>query len=345
MVGAIFRYYLYNPFQPALTTAQQTLLYQKKQQNPIPVQFVATIAPLFANETITTGPVGRLLTASSQSIPTPAGDSNNSVITPNPGFIALAPAVLQQDETRISVDFIGTFPDNFQQPPSGRPTNDKWDFGPVNLVVAGNGTSVTIGPVDYTDTAGGNAAGWLFDFDISGNAQAQELLSDPTRATFSLQSENAQLGTVLAENDYFFVTNQLAIYAEQGGAGDSFLNQGTSEPATVSVYNRGVELTAANCPPIGLELPHGAVAGSRSGGADVGQFPARTTTERRHLATRKLQLHFHRRYAAEARKLEPDLHHIARDHQCDDHQPPHSPQQRGLLGALRSQRRRRSGRH
>ena len=252
IVGAIFRYYLYNPFQQQLTPEQQTQLYQSKQQNPLTVQFVATIAPLFANETITSGPIGRLLTASSQSIPTPAGDNNNSAFTPSPGFIALAPAVLQQDENTISVDFIGTFPDNFQQPPSGPPTNDKWDFGPVNLVVTGNGTSVTIGSVNYTDTANGNAAGWLFDFDISANTEAQKLLSDLTQATFSLESGNAQLGTVLAESDYYFVTNQLAIYAEQGGAGDSFLNQGTSEPATVSVYKRGVELTATNCPPISV---------------------------------------------------------------------------------------------
>ena len=55
---------------------------------------------------------------------------------------------------------------------------------------------------------------------------------------------------MLAETDYYFVSNQQGIYAEQNGPGDSFLNQGTSEPATVSVYHRGRELGPAECPPI-----------------------------------------------------------------------------------------------
>jgi hypothetical protein len=60
------------------------------------------------------------------------------------------------------------------------------------------------------------------------------------------------LGTVLAETDYYFVSNQQGIYAEQNGPGASFLNQGTSEPATVAVYHRGLELGPAQCPPISV---------------------------------------------------------------------------------------------
>ena len=107
--------------------------------------------------------------------------------------------------------------------------------------------SAPIGPVDYADTDAGDRRGWIFDFDISSNAAAQRILQDP-EATFSLQ--HAQYGTVLAETDYYFVSNQQGIYAEQHGPGDSFLNQGTSEPATVSVYHRGRELRPAECPPI-----------------------------------------------------------------------------------------------
>src|SRR6185503_8418160 len=81
----------------------------------------------------------------------------------------------------------------------------------------------------------------------SSNAAAQRVLQDP-HAAFSLQ--HATYGTVLAETDYYFVSNQQGIYAEQHGPGDAFLNQGTSEPATVSVYHRGRELTGADCPPI-----------------------------------------------------------------------------------------------
>jgi hypothetical protein len=107
--------------------------------------------------------------------------------------------------------------------------------------------SAIIGPVDYADTDSGDRRGWIFDFDISANPAAQRILQDPD-ARFSLQ--HAQYGTILGETDYYFVSNQQAIYAEQYGVGDSFLNQGTTEPATVSVYHRGHELDATDCPPI-----------------------------------------------------------------------------------------------
>ena len=60
---------------------------------------------------------------------------------------------------------------------------------------------------------------------------------------------NSSLGTVLAETDYYFVSNQQGIYAEQFGSGSEFLNQGTLEPASVSVWSRGQELPADQCPP------------------------------------------------------------------------------------------------
>lgn len=239
IVGAIFRYYLYNPNQTQLTNEQMVTLYQQQGQNPLNAQFIATIAPLRADETITSGPVGRLLAAQSQNITTPTSNNNGG------GKVALAPAMLQQSGNAIAVDFIGTFPDNYQSATS----NDKFDFGAVNLIVTGNGTTATVASVDYTNTNGGNQAGWLFDYDVANNAEAQNALCDPN-ASFSLQS--AKFETVLDETQYYFVTNQLSIYAEQGGANNSFLNQGTYEPATISVYSRGTELTAENCPPISV---------------------------------------------------------------------------------------------
>jgi len=240
IVGVICRYYLYRRAGGASRNADIEALYEKQQNNPAILEIVGTFAPLFSNEKIVTGPVGRLLVSNVSNIPTPLGSNNNG----SNGFVALAPAVLQRDGNIISADFSGTFPDCFQSNPEANP---KYDFGKVTLTVANTGESALIGPVDYADTASGDRRGWIFDFDISSNIAAQRILRDP-EAKFSLQ--HAQHGTVLAETDYYFVSNQQGIYAEQNGPPDCFLNQGTYEPATVSVYRRGRELSAAECPPI-----------------------------------------------------------------------------------------------
>lgn len=237
IIGAIFRYYLYNIIQPITSNDGLQKLYKNQEQNAATLQFVATIAPLYGEEAITTGPVGRLLVAPPPTISTAPLTNNNGG-----GTIALAPAVLQHNGDLVSVEFVGTFPDNYQPP-----TNDKYDFGGVTLMVDGAGTSATIGSVNYTDTNGGDQCGWLFDFDISKNAAAQKALGDPA-ATFRLAS--AKYGNVLNESAYFVVSNQQAMYAEQHGPGDSFFNQGSYEPATVSVYQYGKLLPAGKCPPL-----------------------------------------------------------------------------------------------
>jgi hypothetical protein len=239
IIGVICRYYLY---RFSTGDADIETLYKNQQKNPAALQIVGTFAPLFANEKIVSGPVGRLLVANDTTVPTPPGTHNNG----NNGFIALAPAVLQRTGNTISVDFSGTFPDYFKTISAPNP---KYDFGPVTLVVSNAAASAPIGPVDYTDTDSGDRRGWIFDFDISSKPDAQKILQDP-EAKFSLQ--HATLGTVLAETDYYFVSNQQGIYAEQNGPGDSFLNQGTSELATVAVYHRGLELSPAQCPPISV---------------------------------------------------------------------------------------------
>jgi hypothetical protein len=228
--GIIIRYYIYNTQQGTLTDQ-----YEKKEANPATAEIVGTIAPL-GDETILTGPVGRLLIANTASIVTPTAQNNGG------GVIALAPAVLQQNGNLLSADFVGTFPDVY-----GGQDNPKFNFGEVRLAVTGNGNIVPIAPVPYADTNGGDQRGWLFDFDISGNAAAQQALQDPA-ATFSLL--HLTYGTLLNESEYYFPSNQQAIYAEQHGPGDTFLNQGTLEQATVSVYRYGQLVPREKCPAI-----------------------------------------------------------------------------------------------
>jgi hypothetical protein len=240
IIGVICRYYLY---RFSTGNADIETLYKNKQNNPAALEIVGTFAPLYANEKIFTGPVGRLLVANDTTIPTPAGTQNNGAPS---GLIALGPAVLRSNGNAISVDFSGTFPDYFKTISAPNP---KFDFGPVTLVVSNAIGSAQIGPVDYADTDSGDRRGWIFDFDISSKPDAQKILQYP-EAKFSLQ--HATLGSVLAETDYYFVSNQQGIYAEQNGPGGNFLNQGTSEPATISVYHRGLELSPAQCPPISV---------------------------------------------------------------------------------------------
>jgi hypothetical protein len=241
IVGLILRYYLYRPLASVNGNAAIEALYEKQQTNPVTLEFVGTFAPLYEDEQILTTPTGRLMVSNQAQIPTPAGSQNNS---PN-GLIALAPAVLRQKGKSISADFAGTFPDNFQSGP--KPANPKYDFGEVSLVVSAGANSATVGPVEYANTAQGDAAGWIFDFDISSNQAAQKLLADPA-AEFKLV--HSLLGIILEETEYYFVSNQQGIYAEQFKTGSLFLNQGSLEPATISVFQRGVELTATQCPPI-----------------------------------------------------------------------------------------------
>lgn len=243
IVGVICRYYLY---RFSTGNADIEALYKSKQNNPATLEIVGTFAPLFADEKIVTGPVGRLLVANDTNIPTPPGTRNNGPTIDGKVCIGLGPAVLRRNGNAISADFSGTFPDYFQ---TSSGANPKFDFGKVTLVVSNATGTVDIGPVDYADTDAGDRRGWIFDFDISSKPDAQKILQDP-QAKFSLR--HATLGSVLEETDYYFASNQQGIYAEQNGPGDSFLNQETTEAATVAVYHRGLELSPAECPPISV---------------------------------------------------------------------------------------------
>ena len=240
VVGVIFRYYLYRPIPNTKDNAAITELYKQGQTNPVTIQIAGTFAPLHANETIFTTPVGRLLVANPVTIPTPSKYHNNGN-----GKIALAPGVVSRNGNAISADLIGTFPENYGGNPN-KP-DPKFDFGKVSLVVSAGASSETIGPVDYTNVSEGNRRGWIFDFDISKNPGAQQILQNGD-AAFSLQSE--KYGNVLDETSHYFVSNQQGIYTEQFGSGAQFLNQGTEEYATVYVYKRGRKLGPLECPPI-----------------------------------------------------------------------------------------------
>jgi len=243
IVGVILRYYLYGLTEGASTNADIEAVYAQQKTNPATLEIVGTFAPLYEHETVFTTPTGRLMTSDAAPIATPAGTQNNSS-----GMIALAPAVLRVDNHIISADFVGTFPDYYQAgsppaPPSPA-TNPKFNFGDVSLVACARSDVAVIGPVDYTNTAAGDERGWVLDFDISRNHEAQQVLSDPG-ASFRLL---AGAVTVLAETNYYFVSNQQGLYAEQGGSGAEFLNQGALEPASVTVFSRGQELSAHECP-------------------------------------------------------------------------------------------------
>ena len=241
VVGAILRYYLFRFIAGVNTNEQIEALYQRQQTNPATLEIVGTFAPLYEQEHILTTPTGRLMVCNQAQIPTPAGSQNNG---PN-GLIALAPAVLQVDQNIVSADFVGTFPDNYQTKP--QPSNSKYNFGDVSLVVYSGLNSAVIGKVEYAKTDAGDQRGWILDFDISSNAGAQQVLRDPG-AKFKLV--HSTLGVVLDETDYYFASNQQGIYAEQLETGSLFLNQGALEPATFSVFHRGQELSANVCPAV-----------------------------------------------------------------------------------------------
>lgn len=246
--GVIFRYYLYRANlvnEDGATNAGIEKIYEKKGTNPKDLELVGTFAPYYANEKITAAPTGRLMTWNTPNIKT-ENKNNNGVPDPDDKditLVALGPGVVHQNGNLLTADFSGTFPDNMQD--DG--TNPKYCFGPVSLVAFNGSETAEIGPIKYEKTDYGDSIGWLFDFDLSKNKEASDLLAKDGTA---LKLVSNEYGDVLQETDYYFVSNQQAVYAEQHGTGKLFLNNGTDEPATLAVYHRGVALTAENCPPI-----------------------------------------------------------------------------------------------
>jgi hypothetical protein len=244
IAGAICRYYLY---RPQLGSASQGM-YDNQQENPAPLEIVGTFAPWYKGEDITTVPVGRLLTSDIQNIPMP---TDRKVLNNGFGFgkkngeVALAPAILSHEGETVSIDCVATFPDFYNQ--QNENDNPKYDFGTVSLMVSDGENTAKVEDIPYQDTQSGNANGWVFNFDITNNEEAKSILSNPNQATFSLQFNN---DPVLNEVDYYFVSNQCAVYGEQSGSPTEFWNEVKNDNITVAVFSRGVELNADNCPPI-----------------------------------------------------------------------------------------------
>ena len=249
--GVILRYYLFARHGGASANADIASIYEKGGTNPAQLQVTGTIAPLYESEVVRSGPVGRLLTSDVPNIPTGPNDSNN---LGKASTIALAPAVVWQSGNIVSIEAIGSFPEQFtgaaQEPwPDPNTFNQKFDFGAVVLQISNPvGDSSDIGALPYADTAAGNTKGWIFDFDISNNPIALSLFADPA-AKMSLVSQ--AFGAVLTEAKYYVITETQAIYGEQNGPVDQFRSQGeATEPATFQVFHQGKQLAGGPDLPI-----------------------------------------------------------------------------------------------
>lgn len=285
IAGVVFRYYMYRSLQPINVFkyavedwwAELEELYAKGQSgkynypdliNPTYVQLSGTLSPYYPGEMQSVS-TGRVLAPDSTTItikapnpppppPPPLPPEGESSGNGAPGSclkdFQLAPAVLQINaaEQRLSIDFIGSFPDQYKKN-TGNPynplqtdNNPKMDFGPVSLVFREGGTIVYHWPIPYTNTDQGDRQGWLYDFSIAG------IPIDKLRAgKFALATNDYQ--NLLVETEYLVASDQSCIFGEQNGSPNRFTNDGpTEEPATIRVFRRGEELTATNCPPIAV---------------------------------------------------------------------------------------------
>lgn len=236
--GVVMRYYIFLPLlddERTLEHAWMEQYYSDKRRNPKTMDIVGTLAPYRVGEPIAMPP-GRLLVSRTQNVRTD-GLKNNSGTT---YAVALAPAVAHRQGDVLTVDLVGTFPEKWDGPN----VNPKYDFGDVALRAVRGDDHAELGPVAYTDVGAGDAAGWLFDFDLSApDCAAARSLLDADETRLELHSDTS--GSVLGEVDYYVVTDQLAVYGEQGDSSASFVSQGDPEPVTVSVYHRGVRMEPA----------------------------------------------------------------------------------------------------
>jgi hypothetical protein len=261
--GVVCRYYMCRSLQPINTLkyddaewrAQMEALYGKGQSgqpgyiNPTYVQLNGTIAPWYSGE-MQSLPTGRIMAPTSKTFPVPPppkGESGGN----GPAF-QLAPAVFQIDENlkTVSMDFAGTFPDQYRKNaadpynPLETDNNPKMDFGPLTLLLRLPGRDVTLQAIPYADTAGGDKQGWVFDVPLGSLSAA-----DIQQGTFVLNS--AQYGDLLAETEYLIASDQANIYGEQSGSSTMFRNDGAApEESTIRVFRKGQELGGGACPPI-----------------------------------------------------------------------------------------------
>ncbi|HET7228919.1 MAG TPA: hypothetical protein VFJ16_02920 [Longimicrobium sp.] len=296
LTGVIFHYYLYRPLQvintfkfsdapsdqnspwfekmetlyrkspnapggqptPGMPLQEVAALMDVNGRNPDYIQVVGTIAPAYGNE-LDSCPAGRMLVPV-ESVPAPGATGNANPADPQ---YLLAPAVVTVNRATgmVSADFSGTFPDRLDDDvydPLVTASCVKWSFGPVTLTISDGTTRHDVGTVEYTDTAAGNLAGWIFDFPISGlSSEVQALLDTGTFALYgqvSAPGGGTRLAQLLVEQEYLVVSDQACIFGEQlpgGGTLDRFTDDdGIPSPSRIRVFRKGVELAAGDCPPV-----------------------------------------------------------------------------------------------
>lgn len=241
----------------SMTPQEVEAVYAANGNNPDYVQIVGTLAPAYGTD-MASCPTGRVLLPSG-AIPAPGSHGNANPC--NPQF-QLGPAIVQVDTQgqMLSVDFSGTFPDALQvsggiYDPLVTTNNPKWNFGPVTLQVTNGTTTLDVAPIDYADTSAGDAIGWIWDIPFSQiSPDALSMLQDGTSTLVLSGSPGGTATQVLVEQEYLVVSDQAAIFGEQALEGPSIerfiSDDGTPVPATIRVFRRGVELSAAECPPV-----------------------------------------------------------------------------------------------
>ena len=227
LAGVVFRYTMFRSMQKINTfkydnaqwLQEITDLYKTKGDNPTYVQISGTIAPWYEGEMQST-PTGSYLVPD-KSFHSPGGNT-----APGGGPFQLAPAIANWSPQNplITLDLSAALPDAYNDPaydPMRQDTNPKFDLGPLSFGQRIGSYLTPIGPVDYTDTAAGDAAGWLFDFKVSNDFQsgARHVPNaagggDIIWPTYVLTSPTN--GDLLSEQRMFFASDQANLYADQG---------------------------------------------------------------------------------------------------------------------------------
>ncbi|MFK8161251.1 MAG: hypothetical protein AB8H12_02205 [Lewinella sp.] len=223
--GLVFRYTLFRSLQEISTfkypdnetwVKKIEALYETKGINPSFVQISGTIAPWYEGE-MESAPTGSFLVPE-ETIPSPGGNCN-----PNNCQFQLAPAVVNwgPDDPLISLDLSAALPDAYNDDtydPKNQQTNPKFDFGDITFQQRIGTSLFPIGPVNYQDTAAGDAAGWIFDYKVNNNTQkapAEHATKDNEIIWPRYVVNSKDHGDLLGEQRLYFVSDQANIYAEQ----------------------------------------------------------------------------------------------------------------------------------
>lgn len=266
LAGIVFRYYMYRSMQPinvfkyadAEWRAQIEAMYAKGQSgkgdypdfiNPTFVQLIGTVAPWYAGEMKSVA-AGRSLAPTNKTIPVPPPPPGEAGGNFPPFFLAPATFQIAANFQSATIDFIGSFPDQYQKNnadpynPQQTDNNPKMNFDPVTLFLRIGGQNKIVKQINYSDTADGDRRGWLFDLPLSGFTR-----EEIQQGTFVLTS--SKYGDLLLEDEYFIASDQSNIFGEQNGSSTMFMNEGSPEEiSTIRVFQKGNELNAQTCPPI-----------------------------------------------------------------------------------------------